>query len=257
MIKRDGHMHPNIVKKPHQGDEFILRAIELGFREIVFTDHMPFTVTGDEHDRIPFGMVGKYCDMVGSFAEKYKDKIRIKTGIEIDYHPDCTYEIAEVLSAGRFDVILGSSHLNIAGFGVPFGNITETEYAHLVLENYLKAAESGLFDVMTHLDVYRWVFSEEMYPTAPDGYDASCHEELLRRIFAAMEKRDIALEINAAPLYKRFDSLGAYPERKILSIAEDYNIRLVYGSDAHSADKVGYEYDALAAEIAKFRAATV
>ena len=252
MIKRDGHMHPNIMKKPHQGDEFILRAIELGFREIVFTDHMPFTVTGDEHDRIPFGMVGDYCAAVADFAEKYKDKISIKTGIEIDFHADCTDEIAEVLAAGKFDVILGSSHLNIAGFGVPFGNITKTDYAALVLENYLRAAESGLFYVMTHLDVYRWVFSEAMYPTIDDGFDVSVHEDLLCHIFKEMKKRDIALEVNAAPLYKKFDDLGAYPEKKILSVAEDYGLRLVYGSDAHSADKVGFEYDSVSKIIENF-----
>ncbi len=253
MIKRDGHMHPNIMKKPHQGDEFILRAIELDFSEIVFTDHMPFTVTGDEHDRIPFGMVGEYCEAVSNFAEKYRDKICIKTGIEIDFHPDCLDEITEVLASGKFDVILGSSHLNIAGFGVPFGKITRTDYAALVLENYLRAAESGLFHVMTHLDVYRWVFSEAMYPTIDDGFDVSVHEDILRHIFSAMEKRGIALEINAAPLYKKYDDLGAYPEKKILAVAEDYDLRLVYGSDAHSADKIGFEYDALAAEIKNFR----
>lgn len=255
MIKRDGHMHPNIMKKPHQGDEFISRAIELGFDEIVFTDHMPFTVTGDEHDRIPFGEVGDYCKAVADFAKKYEDRIRIKTGIEIDFHPDCLDEIDEVLSCGKFDVILGSSHLNIAGFGVPFGRITETEYAALVLENYLRAAESGLFHVMTHLDVYRWVFSEEMYPTVPDGFDVMRHEDLLRHIFRVMEKNDIALEVNAAPIYKKFDELGAYPEKKILSVAEDYKLRLVYGSDAHSADKVGFEYDSISKIIENFSSA--
>ena len=60
MIKRDFHMHPNILKVPEQADLFINRAIELGFNEICFTDHMPFSVTGDEVDRIPFGKVKEY-----------------------------------------------------------------------------------------------------------------------------------------------------------------------------------------------------
>ena len=54
-MKRDTHMHPNLLKIPEQADDFIRQAIALGFDEIHFTDHMPFTKTGDEHDRIPFG----------------------------------------------------------------------------------------------------------------------------------------------------------------------------------------------------------
>ena len=247
MIKRDGHMHPNLLKVPSQGDEFILRAAELGFDEIVFTDHMPFTVTGDEHDRIPFGCVAEYCKAVGELREKYKDKIRILIGIEIDYHPNCIAEIRDVLSSGHFDVKLGSSHLNIKGFNVPFGKISRTEYAALVIENYIRAAESRLFDVMTHIDVYRWVFTEsETYPLIDDGFKVSSIEKELRTLFGIMEHEGIALELNAAPYYKGFGDEGCYPADDILKIAADYNLRRVYGSDAHKASHVGYAYDRIA-----------
>ena len=122
MKKKDFHMHPNLLKKPKQADLFIKRAIELNFDEICFTDHMPFSVTGDEHDRIPFGMVKDYCEKVREKADEYKNQIIIKTGIEIDYHPKCLKEIEEVLSQGEFDYIIGSSHLNIEGFNIPLHN---------------------------------------------------------------------------------------------------------------------------------------
>ncbi len=247
MLKCDGHMHPNIMKKPHQGDEFIARAIGQSFDEIFFTDHMPFTVTGDEHDRIPFGTVADYCRAVAEFRNKYASEIIIKTGIEIDFHPDCIPEIRDVLAEGRFDRILGSSHLNITGFKIPFDKLTRTQFAEIVLENYISAAESGFFHVLTHLDVYRWIFTDSDFPLTDDGYTPKTHEKLLRHLFAELEKRSIALEINAAPLYKRFDDLGAYPEKTILSIAEDYRFPVVYGSDAHSADKVGFAYAECAA----------
>ena len=243
MIKRDGHMHPNLLKKPWQGREFIEHAIELGFREIVFTDHMPFTVTGDEHDRIPFGKVGEYCAEVKRLSEEYADRIRILTGIEIDYHPDCTSEIEEILSAGEFDVILGSTHLDIKGFHVPFEKLTRGEFARLVLENYLAAAKSGYFHVITHLDVYRWIFDmPEKFPLKDDAYTWRDCEGLIREIFSVMEEKNIALEINAAPFYKGFGDVGAYPERGILALSREYSLPYVYGSDAHFADKVGYAY---------------
>lgn len=243
-MKIDGHTHPNLLKIPSQGDEFIRCAIELGFDSIIFTDHMPFSVTGDEHDRIPFGKVSDYCKAVRQLADKYGDVIDVRCGIEIDYRKSCEDEIREVLSCGSFDRVLGSSHLNIKGFGIPFGKISRTEYAAEVIENYISAAESGLFDVMTHIDVYRWVFSENVtYPLEDDGFCVKSIEGLLRRLFAVMEKKDVALEFNAAPLFKRFDSDGAYPSADILRVASDYDLRYVYGSDAHAAHHVGYSYD--------------
>ena len=243
-MKLDGHTHPNLLKRPAQGEEFINKAISLGFDGIVFTDHMPFTVTGDEHDRIPFGKVSEYCDKVVELREKYRGIIDIKTGIEIDYRKSCEDEIREVLSCGKFDVILGSSHLNIKGFNLPFGTMTRSEFAAEVAENYLAAAESGFFDVMTHLDVYRWVFSEnENYPLIPDEFSTKSIENILRHLFSVMERRGIALEYNAAPLFKKFDNLGAYPCHDILKIAADYKLKYTYGSDAHAACHVGFGYE--------------
>jgi len=238
------HTHPNLLKKPEQADLFINRAIELGFDEICFTDHMPFTVTGDEHDRIPFGGIAKYCNAVREIAGKYEKKIKIKLGIEIDYHPSCLTEIESVLSEGDFDYVIGSSHLNISGFGIPFSATTRTEFARMVLENYLSAVNSGYFDTISHLDVYRWVFSEEkVYPLINDGYTYRSNLDLIYRIFESLEKTGVNLEINAAPLYKKFDELGAYPETDILNISRKFKLNYVYGSDAHFPDKVGFGYD--------------
>lgn len=253
MLKRDGHMHPNIMKIPAQGDEFALKAIELGFDEIVFTDHMPFTVTGDEHDRIPFGAVGDYCKAVDEYRCRYSDSISIKTGIEIDFYPACLTEIREVLSEGSFDRILGSSHLNIEGFAIPFDSLTRTEFAGIVFENYLRAAESGLFHVLTHLDVYRWIFADPNFGLTDDSYSVMSHESLLRHLFTELERRGTALEINAAPLYKKFDELGPYPVSEILKIAEDYKFPIVYGSDAHIVERVGFGYDKCAAYLRRIQ----
>lgn len=241
MLKKDYHLHPNLLKKPEQADLFIQRAVELGFSEICFTDHMPFTVTGDEHDRIPFGKVGEYCKKVREKAEEYKDKIIIRTGIEIDYHPSCIKEIEQVLSEGDFDYIIGSSHLNIAGFNIPMENTTRTEFAEQVLKNYLLAAKSGYFDTISHLDVYRWVFWE--YPLKDDSYTYKSNIEIINKIFEELEKRRLNLEINTAPLYKGFDNLGAYPENDIIKISRQYKLSYVYGSDAHTADRVGFGYN--------------
>lgn len=244
MLKADCHSHPDLMKRPWRAEEYIARAIFLGFDLLAFTDHMSFSLTGDEEYRIPFGKVGEYCTEVEKLKRCYEGKIRLLTGIEIDYHPEYEYEIREVLSCGKFDIVLGSSHLNIKGYGIPFPSMTFKEYATTVLENYLKAAESGFFDMLTHLDIYRLAFSDrETFLMIDDGYEADYFTDVLRAIFSVMEKKNIILEVNAAPLYKKFDGRGPYPEMKILTVSEDYNIRRRYGSDAHYAEHLGVGYD--------------
>ncbi len=246
MKRCDGHTHPNLLKAERGGTEFALAAAEHGFNEIVFTDHMPFTVTGDEHDRIPFGEVGNYCRTVRELGKRLEDRIKISVGIEVDFHPSCVAEIRDVLSEGRFDRVLGSSHLNIAGFGVPFERLTHTEFAATVIENYIAAAESGFFDVITHLDIYRLLFTDDAFPMTDDGFSISSVAPLLHRLFALLERKSIALEVNAAPLYKCFDLLGPYPTHEILALAEGYKFPIVYGSDAHIKENVGFGYESCA-----------
>lgn len=236
-------MHPNIMKVPGQAEEFARRAADLGFEEICFTDHMPFSLTPGEYDRIEPGDVGEYCEKVRETARNLKNVITIKTGIEIDYHPDYTGEIKDVLAEGSFDYVLGSSHLSIAGYGIDMEHTSKTEYAAMVIENYIKAAESGLFDTITHIDVYRWVFSA--FPLSEDGFTFERIRNALERLFSTLERTGVQLEINAAPLYKRFDSLGPYPECKIIEMAKSYRINYIYGSDAHRAEHVGFGYDSL------------
>ncbi len=251
MLTRDCHTHPNLLKRPAQAVEFIEKAISVGLREIVFTDHMPFTFTGDEVDRIPFGAVGEYCREVKKLRDIYADRISVKTGIEIDFHPISMDEINDVLSAGEFDMVLCSSHLHIAAYGNDFTKLTKSEYASLVIENSLHGVETGLFDVVTHLDVYRWIFSFDNFACLEDRVHMEKLEPKLRRLFAAMEKRGVALELNAAPYYKGFDNLGVYPSEKIRKIAAEYKLRYTYGSDAHFVCHVGYARDEIGKLISK------
>ncbi len=241
---KDFHTHPNLLKKPAQAEAFITKAIQLGFQEIYFTDHMPFRVTGDESDRIPFGGVSAYCLAVSAVAEKYAGQISVRTGIEIDYWPKCRNEIEEILAEGDFDYILGSSHLDIKGFQIPFGSLTRTDYARRVLENYISAAESGYFHALSHLDIYRWPFCEpERFPFQSGDFRWECCVDLYRELFRQMQAKKLKLELNAAPLYKKFDSLGIYPQDGILELSREYGLSYVYGSDAHKPEYVGYGYE--------------
>ena len=67
-------------------EEYVLAAIEKGAEQIIFTDHAPFI--GDPYGyRMPYAMLEDYLSVTTSLKEKYKDKIEVNIGMEIEYLP--------------------------------------------------------------------------------------------------------------------------------------------------------------------------
>jgi histidinol-phosphatase (PHP family) len=96
-----------------------------------------------------------------------------------------------------------------------------------------QAALSGLYDVMTHLDLPK-VFGQR----APD--------ELLRREYAetadALAEAGCAIEISTAGLRKPIGEL--YPAPALLDELHRRDVPITLASDAHVPADVGRDYDA-------------
>lgn len=247
--KCDYHMHPNLTNEPHRADAFIKSAIDQGFDEICFTDHMPLSIC-DAGDRIKKGMIEKYCLAVAEKAKQYEGKIVIKTGIEIDYHPDFTDEIENNLKQGEFDLVLGATHFHIPGYNILSSNLNPNEYAKISFENSLKAIKSGYFDIISHLDLQRWVYTlPKRFPMKKGIYDINEHIGILKEIMRELEKTKMKLEINSLAILHKVGSDDVYPSKDIMNLSFNYDIDYVYGSDAHSYDWVGYGYDLISKSI--------
>ena len=245
MIKSDFHMHPNLTNEPNRADAFIENAIKQGFKEICFTDHMPLSIC-DAGDRIKKGNINKYCKAVKEKAKKYENNIIIKTGIEIDYHPDFINEIEAVLEQGTFDYVIGASHFHIPGYNIKIENMTPNEYAKISFENSLLAIKSGYFDTIAHIDLQRWVYTvPKRFKILQGEYSINENEKIIREIMKELEKTKVNLEINSLAILHKVGDKGVYPAHEIMDISYDYNISYKFGSDAHSYDWVGHGYDSL------------
>ena len=244
-MRKDYHNHANVINKPGQFDAFIEQALNRGIAEICITDHMPLCIS-HASDRIPAGCVRRYADRVRELAKRYEDRIRIKCGIEIDYHPLIIDHIKRVLDAGDFDYVLGSSHLHL--FLFEFKNYTRNDFARLSVENSIRAAETGLFSTISHPDMYRSVFErQDRYPI-PDGeYNYTNVQDLFDQLIDEIKKQDMAMEINAHLAEAHNDLRFTYPQEEIVARALKQGVRFAYGSDAHRPQSVGACLDALEA----------
>ena len=100
-------------------------------------------------------------------------------------------------------------------------------------------AESGLYDVVAHLDL-------------PKKFGRRLDEEQQRDfVLPALDRiarAGMAIEINTSGL--RDAAAEMYPSRQILSWAWEREIPITFGSNAHSPDQVGANFD-VAVAIAK------
>ena len=239
LINYDYHVHANIMNVPEDADKYVLRAMTLGLDEICITDHAPYAHLSGR-DRIPADGMTEYIERVRALADKYSGKIGIKCGMEIDYIPAFERQIEQMLSCGKLDYVLGSSHLHIRGMTEkPLCEYTAHEYVGLCYENNLRAVKSGYFQTISHIDMYRWVIScKERFKLIGEEYDLSCYTDMIREIFSEMEKRGVSLEINTH-LIGNGDVEKVYPAAELMSIAKEYRLTYRFGSDAHTPNCVG------------------
>lgn len=238
-------MHPNVTRDPLCFDAFAVQALAMGIEEVCITDHMPLSVSS-ARDRIPKGHVEEYCQIVRNIAKQYKGQLSVRLGIEIDYHPDFTDEIEAVLDAGAFDYVIGASHLHIMRQDI-FSTIkTHNEFARATLENTILAANSGYFDTIAHLDMYRWVFTlPKRFPLKDDGYTFKDNIPLIENTLDAIVKNGLRLELNPHLAVQAQNISLMYPETPVVKMALEKGVQFTYGSDAHTPEQVGALLDEL------------
>lgn len=236
-MRKDYHMHPQVLRYPERFALYAERALQKNITEICVTDHMPLSVSSAS-DRIPHGAVKQYCNAVRELAKVYEGRIRIKCGIEIDYHKSVLPEIEAVLGEGEFDFVLASSHMHV--FLKDYAAYTRNDFAAAALENAVQAAETGWFHALSHPDMYRFAFENATrFPFIPDTYSPQQHKALICELLDRVAAQKMYLEINPHLAESKGDLFYTYPEAPIVAWAKERGVHFSYGSDAHKPESVG------------------
>jgi histidinol-phosphatase (PHP family) len=219
-------------------EEFIKKAIKKGIDIYGFADHAPMEF--DQKYRMGFEDMPKYENEINTLKEKYKNKIKILLGYEVDFTP---YVDKRVLGR-KVDFLIGSVHfLNNWGFDNPeFIKEWEKRDIDDVYKEYFskikEMAESKLFDIVGHLDLVK-VF----------GFIPKKNiKDLAKEAIKTIKKSDMAVEINTSGLRKKVNEI--YPSVELLKIIKDEGIDITFSSDAHKTQDVGYKITQ-AVELAK------
>ena len=219
-------------------EEYVLAAMKLGLPEMGFADHLPLFHLEDpslamSHEDLPL-----YVEQV-RILQRAHAGFPIRLGIEADYISQHADDLAAALARYEFDYIYGSVHF-IGGWGIDQSRFKfefERRDINEVYEMYfglvMEAARTGLFDVMTHLDVVKKYGHR---PTAD-------MKPLYDRVATTLAKSRVAVELNSSGLHKPVGEI--YPGMDILEILHEHQVPITFGSDSHKPDHVARDFDRL------------
>jgi len=215
-------------------EEYVLKAIELGIDVYGFSEHAPMKNFEDGY-RLVLGKKDFYEKEVEILQEKYKDKIKILLGYEVDYIKG-DYLLNEILDA-NVDYLIGSVHyLNQWGFDNPeFIKEYERRDIDDIYKDYFEAlismVQCGKFDIVGHLDLIK-VFNFK------PNIDI---ETLVLPVLQEIKKSNMVIEMNSSGFRKPVAE--QYPSQEILNLAFQLDIPITFSSDAHAIEQVGMNYE--------------
>lgn len=231
-------------------EEYVLEYIKMGFKKIAFTDHCPQKNEIDTRKdmRMKYSQRLEYLKSIKELKEKYQDKIEIKTGYEIEYLPGeeenlkQLKEETDMLILGQHFIFDNNNKLKILGKD-KFTDEELIEYA-----NYInKAMELNIPQIIAHPDLFMKRSREDF---------GEIETKVTNMICKSAEKYNIPLEINLNNIYnetwyenkkcndepievqrKKLNNVN-YPCKQFWKIANNYNIKVLYGMDVHHRGQI-------------------
>jgi len=229
MILSDLHNHTLLCNHANGTvDEYVQMAISRGISIFGFSDHAPMNF--DTKYRMTFEQMQEYENMVKDVATKYRDKIDVRMGYEVDYISGL---VDESVMNRDVDYFIGSVHfIDKWGFDNPefIGKYDEMDIDKLwekYFDSISEMAQTKQFDIVGHFDlikVFKYFPKADITTLASNALDAIADSNMV-------------IELNAAGLRKPVKE--AYPSFTLLKEIQRRGISISFGSDAHEISQVG------------------
>ncbi len=196
-IKGDLHIHSNWSDGASTIEDYVKKALEMGYRYIAITDHSKsLKVAGGltEEELL------KRNYEIDRLNEKYSGKIKILKGTEVDILPDGSLDYPDEILA-QLDFVVAAIH---------------SRFSQDNTERILKAINNPYVNAIAH-PTGRVIGQREGYPLD------------LERIMKAAAEIGTALEVNS--YYNRLDLRDAH-----CRMAKRFGVKLVISTDSHHVD---------------------
>lgn len=228
----DYHTHSILSDGADSYEEMIRTATEKGLEEIGLTDHVCLKGVDWAIDPLDLPVM---TTQILELRHKYRDRIRVKYGIEMDYLPGKEEEIAALTATLPVDYVIGSVHFigewNFDSDRSLYGKWPNDELYAMYFELIDEAVRSGLFDIIGHLDIIK---KFRIYPETDQS-------RLIGKTLERIRDKGLCVELNTGSLDRPCADFS--PSRPIIEQCCQLGIPLTLGSDAHYSSQVGRHFE--------------
>ena len=234
----DYHMHSSFSNDSKTDmEDMIKKSIELGLKEICFTDHVDYDLDADDDWGIDYN---KYFDKIDYLQNKYKDNISIKKGIEMGLQKQIINRCASDISQYPFDFVICSQHaINRSDlyFGNFFLNKTQHQaYEHYYMELYDIIKVYKNYSVLGHLDLVK------RYGNYGKVLDDKPFDDIIESILKQAIYDGKGIEVNTSCY--RYNLPDLTPSRHILNMYKELGGEIITtGSDSHNPTQIAYNFN--------------
>jgi len=220
-------------------------AHDRGVRVFGWSDHAPLFAEAADHPKPGIQMARSQWDGYLAEAEDVRTRlggafpdVDLRIGVEADYLPGTEAAYREALEHDALDYVLGSVH-EVGPWHIykpaTFAGIEDVDAFHRGYWQGLRgAAQSGLFDVLSHLDAIK-----AMVPPA----ETDMTDEIEATLDCVAES-GVAVEINGSGLSKAGE---LFPGPALVEALVRRGVPITLGSDAHRPAQVGRGFPEAAA----------
>lgn len=246
------HTHITLCDGLSTAEEYAVKAVELGFKALGFSSHAPLPFQNDwtlKPDKLD-----EYYRTIRQVKDRFKEKLQIYTGLEVDYIPGIISPSRYHVVPGTLDYLIGSVHmLEDPETSVHYSvDGPDSEFRHLLdsvfdgdiqamvtqyYENVLKLINMGGYQILGHFDLIKKKNRGERYFSETEFW----YKRLVERCLNELACTKIILEINTGGV-SRGATDEVYPSRWILEASLNRKIPITINSDAHSVNHLDFYF---------------
>ena len=227
----DYHTHSILSDGKDSYEEMVRVAITKGLDEIGFSDHVCLKPVDWAISLIDIPVM---TEQILDLKLKYKGQIKIRYGIEMDYFPGVDTELKELIESLPVDYVIGSVHFigdwNFDTDQSLYGKWPNDQLYGEYFVLIQKAAASGLFDIIGHLDIIK------KFRIYPESNQSKLFEDTIKII----KKHDLVVELNTGGIDRPCADFS--PGLKLLEMCYRHNVPVTLCSDAHNAYQIARHF---------------
>ncbi|MBX2841598.1 MAG: histidinol-phosphatase [Flammeovirgaceae bacterium] len=242
------HSHTYYSDGKFEPEVYVQQAIAIGIKAYGFSCHSPFN--GGHGWNMALDQLGKYCEEILVLKDKYKSKIQLYLGMEVDYIPNIIGPKSAHILQSKLDYTIGSIHYTGT---FSDGRFCEIDGSHqFFLEGLNKIYGGNIkFMIKTYYQLMREMLENET-PTILGhmdkikiqnegghlfGEDELWYQNEVEKTLDLVKSKGVIIEVNTRGIYKGITK-EPYPSRVILEQIKAKGISIMLNSDAHIPSEI-------------------